>query len=165
VLLGTAAAMITLVFIYHFANYSREVFVIYAALIMLLLVGTRASFRVVGEFILRRDTAGERCVIYGTGGATLSTIREAFGEVRLKIVGFIDDDPVHQHTRVGGYSVLGDYFQLVSMIERHDIDCVVVNTHLVAVERLQELERRCAAHEVDLLSLRLHLTRLSAEAS
>ncbi|HEY1913149.1 MAG TPA: hypothetical protein VGG73_19650 [Vicinamibacterales bacterium] len=165
VLLGTGAAMITLVFVYHFASYSREVFVIYAALIMLLLVGTRASFRVVGEFILRRDTAGERCVVYGTGGATLSTIREAFGDVRLKIVGFIDDDPVHRHTRVGGYPVLGDHFQLVSMIERHDIDCVVVNTHLVEVERLQELERKCAAHEVDLLSLRLHLTRLSAEPS
>ncbi len=165
VLLGTAAAIITLVFMYHFASYSREVFVIYAALIMLLLVGTRASFRVVGEFILRRNTAGERCVIYGTGGAALSTIREAFGEVRPKIVGFIDDDPVHRNTRVGGYSVLGDYLQLVSMIERHDIDCVVVNTHLVAVERMQELERRCAAHEVDLLSLRLHLTRPSTEAS
>jgi UDP-GlcNAc:undecaprenyl-phosphate/decaprenyl-phosphate GlcNAc-1-phosphate transferase len=165
VLLGTATAIITLVFIYHFASYSREVFVIYAALIMLLLVGTRASFRVVGEFILRHDSAGERCVIYGTGGATLSTIREAFGEVRLKIIGFIDDDPVHRNTRVSGYSVLGDYFHLVAMIERHEIDCVAVNTHLVAVERLQELERRCAAHEVDLLSLRLHLTRLSPEAS
>jgi UDP-GlcNAc:undecaprenyl-phosphate/decaprenyl-phosphate GlcNAc-1-phosphate transferase len=165
VLLGTAAAIITLVFMYHFASYSREVFVIYAALIMLLLVGTRASFRVVGEFILRHDTAGERCVIYGTGGATLSTIREAFGDVRLKIVGFIDDDPAHQNTRVVGYSVLGDYAQLVSMIERHEVDCVVVNSRLVAVERLQELERQCAAHEVDLVSLRLHLTRLPAEAS
>ena len=60
---------------------------IYAALLMLLLAGSRASFRLVGEFIDRRRPSTRRCVIYGTNGASIATIREAFGEHPLKIVG------------------------------------------------------------------------------
>jgi UDP-GlcNAc:undecaprenyl-phosphate/decaprenyl-phosphate GlcNAc-1-phosphate transferase len=166
VVLGTVAAQIVILYLYRFESYSRAVFVIDAALLMLLLSGSRASFRLVAEFILRRTSLGRRCVIYGTGGASLGTIREAFGaDVTLKIVGFIDDDPLHRRMRVSGYSVLGDYAQLLGMIERRDVDCVVLNTPVVSVERLQELEQRCGAHEIDLLRLHVHLKPLSAAAS
>ena len=54
----------------------------------------RASFRLVGEFAHRRRSVGQRCVIYGTSGASVATIREAFDEQPLKIIGFADDDPM-----------------------------------------------------------------------
>ena len=166
VVLGTVAAQVVILYLYRFESYSRAVFVIDAALLMLLLSGSRASFRLVAEFILRRTAVGQRCVIYGTNGASLGTIREAFGEhVSLKILGFIDDDPVHRKMRVGGYSVLGDYLRLLDMIEHHEVDCVVLNSPLGSVERLHELERRCGANDVDLLRLHIHLKPLSAAAS
>ena len=166
VVLGTAAAQIAIVYLYRFENYSRSVFVVDATLLVLLLSGTRASFRLIGEFMLRRSTVGRRCVIYGTGGASLGTIREAFGaDVPLKIVGYVDDDPLRRGMRVSGYSVLGDHAQLLRMVEGHEVDCVVLNTPLVSLERLQELEQRCDAHEVDLLRLHVHLKRLTAAAS
>ena len=162
VLLGTVASQIAILYIYRFESYSRAVFVIDAALLMLLLSGSRASFRLVAEFILRRSAVGRRCVIYGTGGASLGTIREAFGaEVSLKIVGFIDDEPLHRNMRVSGYSVMGDHADLLAMIERGDVDCVVLNTPLLAAENLQALEQSCDAHEIDLLRLQVHLKRLS----
>ena len=137
-----------------------------AALLLLLLSSSRASFRLVAEFILRRSSSGQRCVIYGTGGASLGTIREAFGaDASLKIVGFIDDDPQHRRMRVSGYSVLGDHAQLLGMIDRRDVDCVVLNTPVLSVERLQELERLCGAHAIGLLRLHVHLKPLSAAAS
>ena len=166
VVLGAAAAQMAILYLYRFESYSRAVFVIDAALLMLLLSGSRASFRLVAEFILRRSSIGQRCVIYGTGGASLGTIREAFGaDVSLKIVGFIDDDPLHRRMRVSGYSVLGDHAQLMGLIERREVDCVVLNTPVVSVERLQELERQCGAQEIDLLRLHVHLKPLSAAAS
>jgi len=161
VILGTVAAQIVILYAYRFQSYSRAVFVIYAALLVLLLAGTRASFRLVSEFVLRRRAAGQRCVIYGTDGASLATIREAFGSsVALKIVGFIDDDPARHRMTVGGYSVLGNHADLLSVIQRRDVDCVVLNTHLVDVDRLQELERVCGDHDVELLRLQIHLMRL-----
>jgi UDP-GlcNAc:undecaprenyl-phosphate GlcNAc-1-phosphate transferase len=162
VVLGTVASQIAILYIYRFDGYSRAVFVIDAALLMLLLSGSRASFRLVAEFILRRSAVGRRCVIHGTGGASLGTIREAFGaEVSLKIVGFIDDDPLHRNMRVSGYSVVGNHADLLTMIERGEVDCVVLNTPLLPVEYLQALEQSCDAHEIDLLRLQVHLKRLS----
>src|SRR5258706_6314110 len=158
VVVGTMAAQIVILEVYRFEDYSRSIFVIDAALLMLLLAGTRASFRLVSEFVLRRHSVGQRCVIYGTGGASLSTIREAFGaSVVPKIVGFVEDDPVHRNTRVGGYSVIGGYADLIRIIERGEIDCVVLNTHLVNVEHLQKLEAACGDNEIELLRIQVDL--------
>ena len=163
VILGTVAAQLVLLEIYRFESYSRAVFVIDAALLLLFLSGSRASFRLLAEFILRRAAAGRRCVIYGTGGASLATIREAFGEnVPLKVLGFIDEDPLRRNVRVGGYPVLGGHSQLVGIVERGEADCVVLNTSLIAIDLLQDLQRLCDEHEVELLRLHVLVKRLSA---
>ena len=157
VALGTVSAMMVLLFAYQFVNYSRAVFVIYAALLMLLLAGTRASFRLVGEFINRRRAIGQRCVIYGTTGASVATISEAFEDHPPIIVGFADDDPMRANSRVAGYPVLGDFVRLLTLVESGAVDCVVVNTRVADVDRLQALEAMCRAHEVDLVKIQLHL--------
>jgi UDP-GlcNAc:undecaprenyl-phosphate GlcNAc-1-phosphate transferase len=161
VILGTAAAELFILYLYRFQSYSRAVFVIYAALLMLLLAGTRASFRLVSEFVLRRRAVGQRCVIYGMDGMSLATIREAFGsDVILKVLGFIDDDPIHHRTRVGGYSVLGGPETLLGIIARGEVDCVVVNTPLPDDKR-QALDAACRKHEVDLVKLQLNVRRFT----
>ncbi len=155
--LGIAGSIMVMVFAYNFANYSRAVFVIYGALLLLLLAGTRASFRLVGEFVSRRLAAGQRCVIYGTHGASLATIREAFGQHPFRLLGFVEDDPVRSNARVGGYAVIGDYGRLLEMIEAHEVQCVVLNTHVADVEKLQRLDETCRAHDVELVRLHLNL--------
>jgi len=163
VVAGTVAAELAVLYLYRFENYSRSVFVIDAIILLLLLSGSRASFRLVGEFVLRRSNVGRRVLIYGTTGASLATIREAFGaQVILKIVGYVDDDPLRRGVRVGGYPVIGDSSELLEILERREVDCVVVNTSLVDAGRLQTLERACADCDVELLRLQLHLRRLSA---
>jgi UDP-GlcNAc:undecaprenyl-phosphate/decaprenyl-phosphate GlcNAc-1-phosphate transferase len=157
VVLGTVSAIMVIVFVYHFENYSRAVFVIYAALLMLLLSGSRASFRLLGEFVNRRRAVGQRCIIYGTHGASVATIREAFEEQPLKIIGFADDDPMQSNARVAGYSVIGDFGCLLVMIDMGEVDCVVVNTRVADVDRLQKLESSCRAHDVDLVKIQLNL--------
>ena len=157
VVLGTVFAMMAILFAYHFESYSRSVFVIYAALLVLFLAGSRASFRLVGEFVHRRRSAGQRCIIYGTSGASVATIREAFDAQPLKIVGFIDDDPMQANARLAGYPVVGDFGRLLTLIDTDEVDCVVVNTRVADVERLQKLEASCRAHEVDLVKIQLNL--------
>ncbi len=157
VALGTVSAMMVLLFVYHFDDYSRSVFVIYFALLLLLLAGSRASFRLVGEFAERRQSAGRRCVIYGTGGAGVATIREAFDRNPLKIIGYIDDDPRQHNDRVHGYEVLGDSRLLCAMIPRGEVECVVVNTLVADAAPLEEVERLCRAHGVTLVRIQVSL--------
>ncbi len=130
---------------------------------MLLLTGSRASFRLVGEFVLRRRVGGRRCVIYGYGsGASLAVIREAFGtHVPLRIVGFVDDDPMHHRTRVGGYSVLGNHDSLRAIIARTEVDCVIVNTP-VADDKLRMLDALCRERAIELVKPQLNLRRFTA---
>jgi FlaA1/EpsC-like NDP-sugar epimerase len=151
------SSIVVIVYATHFANYSRAVFVIYAALLILLLAGTRASFRLLAEFSNRQRTAGQRCVIYGTSGASVATIREAFHDQPLKIVGFADDDPMQSNARVAGYPVVGDFGRLVAMVEAGEVDCVVVNTRVADVERLQALEVACRRREISLVRLQVNL--------
>ena len=161
VLLGTVAAELFILYVYRFESYSRSVFVIDAALLFLLLAATRASFRLVGEYVSRQSTLGQRCIIYGTGGASLGTIREAFGPAALKIVGFIDDDPMHRNSRVGGYSVVGSYDDLLSLVRAGNVDCVVLNTPVLDAHHLQTLERSCEERDVQILRLQMQLKRVS----
>jgi UDP-GlcNAc:undecaprenyl-phosphate GlcNAc-1-phosphate transferase len=157
VLFGTVSAMVVLVFVYQFVNYSRAVFVIYALVLLVLLAASRGSFRLLGEFTARRRSVGQRCVIYGTSGASVATIREAFADQPLKIIGFADDDPMQANSRVAGYSVVGDFYRLLAMVESGGVDCVVVNTRVADVERLQALEGVCRAHDVALVKIQLNL--------
>jgi UDP-GlcNAc:undecaprenyl-phosphate GlcNAc-1-phosphate transferase len=163
VLLGTVAAEMVILYLYRFQSYSRTVFIIYAVLLLLMLCVTRASFRLVSEFALRRRDTGRRVVVYGVGGANLQTIRDGLGEDRpIKILGFVDDDPVQHRTRVGGYSVLGDFAELCLMIDRRDVDCVLVNTLVLDAERLHTLTTLCGRQDVELLRLRVDVRSMTA---
>jgi UDP-GlcNAc:undecaprenyl-phosphate GlcNAc-1-phosphate transferase len=163
VVVGTVAAELVILYLYRFQSYSRTVFVIYAALMFLFLAGTRGSFRLAGEYVLRSRGVGRRCAIYGTGSASLGTIREAFGtDVPMKILGYIDNDSTHRGMRVEGYTVLGNHTDLLTMISRGDVDGVVLNTHLLDAKHLKELEGACRDHGVELLHLQVHLRRRRA---
>ena len=157
VALGTVASLLILLYAYSFQNYSRAVFVIYSALLILLLTGSRASFRLLGEFVNRRQSAGIRCVIYGTSGASLATIREASVQQPLKILGFVDDDPTQVNRRIAGYPVIGSFPRLLDMIDGGAVDCVVLNTRVVDVEKLQQLNASCKMRDVELVRLQIDL--------
>jgi UDP-GlcNAc:undecaprenyl-phosphate GlcNAc-1-phosphate transferase len=161
VVFGTAAAQLVILYAYRFESYSRSVFVIDGALLFLLLVSTRGSFRLIGEFIERQRPAERRGVIYGTGRAGLAAIRHALGSAPMKIVGFVDDDARGRPMRVEGYRVLGGYETLVRLIADRSIESVVVNTPPPPSERLHELEGACRAAGIELLCLKVDLTRLT----
>ncbi|MEO8070991.1 MAG: hypothetical protein ABI652_06285 [Acidobacteriota bacterium] len=157
IFLGALSAQIILLYAYRFESYSRAVFVIYAVVLLVLLCTSRASFRLIGEFVLRQREVGQRCVVYGTGSASLATIREAFGDRPLRFVGFVDDDPRQRRSRLSGYPVLGDYGKLRAMVESRELDCVVLNTHVFDVDRLQALEAICQERGVSLLRLHVNV--------
>jgi FlaA1/EpsC-like NDP-sugar epimerase len=166
VVIGTVAAQMLILYAYRFESYSRTVFIIYAGVLLLLLCGTRGSFRLVGEYVLRRRVSGRRLAIYGTGGASLSTIRDGFGAgADLRIVGYIDDNPANRWIRVAGYSVLGGYQELIALIERGEIHCVLLNAHLLDADRLRMLKKVCRERDVELLWLSLDLKAMSAALS
>jgi FlaA1/EpsC-like NDP-sugar epimerase len=160
-LFGTVGVVVVVVYINGFQNYSRSVFVIYAALLMLMLGASRASFRLIGEYV-RRRRAGTRLVIYGAGDAGSLIVQELLNDDHegYRMLGFIDDDPAKHRLRVHGYRVLGGHQQLLSLIETGGVDIIVISAREFEAGRLQTLESMCLAGRVRLARVHFALEEL-----
>jgi UDP-GlcNAc:undecaprenyl-phosphate/decaprenyl-phosphate GlcNAc-1-phosphate transferase len=163
VIIGTLATQLVLLYLFRFADYSRAVFVIDAAILLLLHTVSRASFRLIGEFARRRRGSGPRVIIYGAGEAGSTAIRALMGESGdCRIAGFVDDDEGNWGRRVHGYVVLGSYRALGPLIASGDVDRVVISAAGVPEERVSDLEQHCAAFGVGLSRLTFQMEPLVA---
>ena len=161
VFLGVVTAQAVILYLFRFRDYSLSVFVVYAMLLFLLLVGSRASFRVVTEFVQRQRQVGRRLLIYGAGDRGSLAVRRLLHDPRsaYRILGFIDDDEQKRNVRVHGYRILGGYEQLVDMIMAGGVDAIVLTHESM---RAAGLESLCARYGVALFRLRLEWLELSA---
>ena len=130
VFVGVVTAQVAILYLYQFRGYAPGIFLVYAMLLFLLLGGSRASFRLLSEFVQRERHAGRRLVIYGAGASGSMAVRHLLNDTQTtyRIIGFVDDDMKMRNLRVHGYSVIGGYDHLVGMIMAGDVDAVVV-TH------------------------------------
>ena len=119
---------------------------------------SRASLRLVDEFMQRQRRTGRRVVIYGAGDAAGLVAREILASgTDARIAGFIDDDPRKAGLRVMGYPVLGGYSALTVLIQAASIDAVVISASRMSPERLNNIEVLCGQHGVALSRLRVSL--------
>jgi len=167
-LVGTLAS--ALIFLYMFQaddNYSGTVLIIYAIVVVLMVTGSRASFRVISELLQRRRHTGARIVVYGAGDGGAMAVRELLSspDHDVRIVGFVDDDPRKRRMRVRGYPVLGPYETLAELIAADSIDGVVLSTRAIGGGRLRDLESLCARHSIRLSRLVVGLEPVVTETA
>ena len=164
VALGTAGIVLTLLLLFRFDNYSRGVFVIYAALFLLIQLASRASFRLMSEFVHRRRGDGDRLLVYGAGEGGAIAVRELLNnrDHPYRMLGFIDDDFAKRGSRIQGYPVLSGYEGLVSLIDGGAVDRVVISTRKIPLSRVRDLEQLCAERGVALSRLDFKLEHLVA---
>jgi len=161
VFFGTAAALITILYGFGFLAYSRTVFVIYALLLMAAVTLSRASFRLVGDFMRRQRQTGHRVVIYGAGDGGGMVINQLLGgSLDAKIVGFVDDDPRKAGNRVRGYPVLGGFSALTVLIKSGSVDSVIISPRQLPPERLNNLRLLCSEANVELSQMTVGLQSL-----
>ena len=153
---GTIAAQLVILYLYRFAGYSRIVFIYDGVLLLLALVATRVSFRLVDEHLRRRQRqGGERIVFYGAGEGDRAAFREFVEKFpgRYRVVGFIDDDTLRAEPFVPGHPVLGDRGRLLDLVRAHDVDAVAVGAAQAVPAVLDELRPVCETHDVHFFSI------------
>jgi UDP-GlcNAc:undecaprenyl-phosphate GlcNAc-1-phosphate transferase len=155
---GVASSLIAILFAYRFYAYSKTIFVIYGVLLLMAVTLSRASFRLVAEFMQRQRRTGDRVVIYGAGDAAGLVVGELQARGRdVRILGFVDDDPRKAGNRVAGYPVLGSYSALTVLVKAASVDSVVISTRQLPPERLNNLHVLCDSAKIGLSRLTIGL--------
>lgn len=164
--LGSLGTVGVTLYAFGFRNYSRGVFIIFPVLLLLGVVGFRASFRLIEEFVQRRGR-GRRLVIYGAGPAGALVIQELLGSHarRYRLLGFIDDDVRKRRLRLKGYAVLGSESDLMALVKQGAVDVVVVSPRIFDAARLERLQAACGAKNVQLLRVHFHIETLVSSES
>jgi len=148
--LGVGASVLYLVFTTRFEMFSRAVFVLDWALLILLLAGSRLAFRLLGERLRPRSAVCRRALIYGAGEGGVLTLRELRSNVGLgrQAIGFLDDDQGKRGTRIYGLPVLGGIESAEDVFAAQDVGEVIVASNKIPVERVRRLETLCTARGV-----------------
>jgi UDP-GlcNAc:undecaprenyl-phosphate GlcNAc-1-phosphate transferase len=164
VLLGTVASVLALLYLYRFTGYSRGVFIIYALTLGVLMIGSRASFRILADVASRHGMGDERAVIYGAGDGGAILVRELRNNNRYGFlpVAFLDDAPSKIHRRILGVPVAGGLDQAEAVLRRYRPQVVVVSTEKIPSDRVADLQRIARAHNARMLRLEFRLCELEA---
>ncbi len=133
---GVGLTALSLVFLYDFEGFSRSIFVIFWALWLVALSGSRVSFCLIAEILKKMSHKnGRRIAIYGADERGSMILHRVLNESGNEVcpVGFIDDDERKQSARIYGYRVIGPWRSLGELIRRYRIEEILVPVEEAAV--------------------------------
>ncbi|MBI1746729.1 MAG: hypothetical protein HYR55_09095 [Acidobacteria bacterium] len=145
VMMGSAGSVLFLLFVYRFAGFSRSLFIIFAALLTLFLVGVRLSFRILDEFLRTPAETQKKVLIYGAGDGGELLLRELLSNQAWQRtpVGFIDDDKNKWRRVIHGVPVLGDVSNLPAIVAKYAVTEIIVSSSKIQGPTLASLYEIC----------------------
>lgn len=161
-LLGTLLTTAALVFFFREYHFGRGVLMIDGLLTAIVAIGARASFRSLELFRQSLRSDGRAVLIYGAGSAGELALREAVLNPRLRLrpVGFIDDDPRKRGRYVQGLPVLGSISDVPVLARKHAVHTVVIAQREVGAENLARLRAAGSELGFELLQLQIGFASL-----
>ena len=155
VVTGGAVSVIALLLLYRFEEYSRTLFVVDAMILLFAVAGSRFAFRFLRQvFPVINSSTGRRVLILGAGDGGEMIVRELRNNPNWNKtpVGFIDDDPLKEGRVIQGLPVFGSRSNLKEIIEKNEIDDILISTRSIADNEIAELIRFCGETNVGLFN-------------
>ncbi|AGK55929.1 polysaccharide biosynthesis protein [Bacillus sp. 1NLA3E] len=140
--IGTTLIMQLLVF--HDA-YVRALMIAWM-LHVILIGGSRFSWRVVRDRYISTQTQMKRTLIIGAGAAGTMVARQVLNnhDTELKPVAFIDDDPKKYRLDILGLPVVGNVNHITKTVETLQIDNIVIAIPSLSRKELKRIYDECA---------------------
>jgi UDP-GlcNAc:undecaprenyl-phosphate GlcNAc-1-phosphate transferase len=145
VILGTMTSVLAATYVYRFERFSRGVFLIDAVLLVLAILGSRLSFRMMAHAAVMQSTRARRVLICGAGERGRLLAREMLANTswHMKPVGFIDSGETSEHSLLG-VRVVGKIDDLKEVLERLRVDEAVFSGDPIDPAQRQRAQRTCA---------------------
>ncbi len=146
IVMGVGLSMVAILLIWRFADYSRTVFIIYGAILLILMTLSRYLYRSF-DYLFRKGNGptSRRVLIYGAGDSGMFAVSEILnnGNLGLTPVCFIDDDTMKHGRSINGYPVVAGIESIEDVIRGRDIDEVIVSTPRIPEDRIIKVRRVC----------------------
>lgn len=161
-LVATLTAVAVITYMYRFKDFSKGVFVIDWFLATGFVLAVRGAFRFFSETQKRQTLTGDKVVIYGAGRAGELLLREILHNPSLRVrpVGFVDDDPLKKGKKIQGYPILGNFDTLEQIHQRYQLDGMLISFNDRDGRHAQSglnAGRFCESHDLFLKRFRIGL--------
>ena len=146
VTLGAAASALALLLLWRFEGYSRAVFVIDWALLVLGIGAARMAERVLNEWFNRvGQSAPRRVLVFGAGDGGALVLRELSQNRRLNclVLGLLDDDRRKLGLTMHGVRVLGSRNDLPRLARQWGIEEILIAIPSATDRQLAGVYERC----------------------
>jgi UDP-GlcNAc:undecaprenyl-phosphate GlcNAc-1-phosphate transferase len=136
-------------------------FLLYGMLLLFLVNGSRASFRVLSRWKQRTNPRGEPVVIYGAGEMGTMALREILSNGALAVhpVGFLDDDKSLAGRFVNGYPVFGSLELLDDVVEKKKVKGLLVASAKIPRDSIGRARRICDRTGIWMMRFNVDLER------
>ncbi len=163
--LASFLSITAVTFAYRFEDFSKGIFIVDWFITTGAILGTRGFFRLTGDAMKRKALSGEQILIYGAGRGGEILLREILHNKRVKIkpVGFIDDDPLKTGKKLQGYSVLGTFDNLQALIQQKMVTSLLISFRENDPDRLQAVRAFCVQHNLGLKQFSIHIENVDPE--
>jgi UDP-GlcNAc:undecaprenyl-phosphate GlcNAc-1-phosphate transferase len=165
--LGSAGAVIAVLYLTRFEGYSRIAFAVAAVFVVALLWSEHVALGALFEFLRRRQRPDRLAIVYGAGRRGELAVRELSTNAArgLTPFGFIDDDPARRRDELQGIPVLGTLDDLDRLLRdaRGDVSTVVVAIESLPENRFDRLCATCDRHKVEVQRLRFSLDEVDTD--
>jgi UDP-GlcNAc:undecaprenyl-phosphate GlcNAc-1-phosphate transferase len=152
-------------FVFRFEDFSKGIFIMDWFITTGALLGTRGFFRLTGDAMKRKALSGEQILIYGAGRGGEILLREILHNKQLKMkpVGFIDDDPLKTGKKLQGYPVLGTFDNLTSLVQQKGITGLLISFRGHDPSHLKTIREFCSQHNLCLKQFAVRIETVDVE--
>jgi UDP-GlcNAc:undecaprenyl-phosphate/decaprenyl-phosphate GlcNAc-1-phosphate transferase len=161
---GSVVSLLILLFRFHFQGFSRTVFMIDGVVMLLLLSGSRMTFRFFRLMLpATKVKDGRRVLIFGAGDAGELLLRELLNnrDLRYAPVAFLDDDVRKQGKVIHGLRVFDGNGSLRKLFSEQRIEEVLISSLRISDERLTRIQKECEAEQVKLKRMSIRIETIS----
>ena len=163
--LATIFSIVAVTFTYRFEDFSKGIFLIDWLLTTGFILGTRGSFRLFMEAMRRKSLLGDTVLIYGAGRGGEILLREILNNetIKLKPVGFVDDDPLKTGKKLLGYPIFGAFNDLDYLCEKYKIGGLIISFREKDSSKHANIEAFCRINNLFLKNFSIYLEDVDLE--
>lgn len=112
---------------------------------MILIGGSRFSWRVYRDFYHKKNKNVKRTLIVGAGAGGTMVARQLLHnkDAELLPVAFVDDDPKKQKLQILDIPVLGGVKDIVTIVEQKDIDNIIIAIPSLGKKEINTIYQEC----------------------